>query len=381
MSSHDSMFEHAVIGAGPAGITAVANLLDRGATGIAWLDPEFAVGRLGARYRSVPGNTRAQLFHDYFQALAPVRELLGHPAVEPAWQTLAAMAPGERGPLGVVCDVLAGLTEALRERVVAVTSQVTALEREDGSWRLALHAGQHLHARCVVFATGAVPARLPGASASGVQEVSLDDALDPARLQRQLGAGDRVAVIGNSHSAVLVLKNLVELPEPPAQVLNLVRRPLIFAEYLDGWIRHDDSGLKGTAADWAHEHLERQPHPRIRPLWLKPGDSESLPNALAECSHLVQAVGFARAPLPAVRVAGQAFDGAGIAYDDRCGQLFAPSGTELPGLFGLGIAFPQGEHDREGRFERRVGLWKFMRYAREVAAPLWMEFSRRRTTA
>lgn len=377
MSSQAHTFHHAVIGAGPAGITAVANLLDGGSDSIAWLDPEFGVGRLGARYRNVPGNTRAQLFHDYFQALPSIRDRLDHPAVAPAWQRLAQMAPGDRGPLGGVCDVLQGLTDALRERTDARAARVTALERRDEGWRLSLADGGEIHARCVVVATGAVPAELPLPGVDGPRALSLDIALDAERLQDEGLSDDRVAVIGNSHSAVLVLKNLVELPAPPAEVLHVFRRPLIYAEYLDGWIRHDDSGLKGAAADWAREHLERAPHPLIRPLHLRPGDESSLSQVLEGCDRVVQAVGFARAPLPAIRFEGRAFDGTAIGYDDRCGQLLAPDGGELPGLFGLGIAFPQGEHDREGRFERRVGLWKFMRYAREVGAPLWMEFSRR----
>ncbi|MDX1379969.1 MAG: FAD-dependent oxidoreductase, partial [Xanthomonadales bacterium] len=377
MSSQAQTFDHAVIGAGPAGITAVANLLDRGVSSIAWVDPDFCVGRLGARYRTVPDNTRAQLFQDYFQALPSVRGLLDHPAVAPAWQRLAELGPGDRGPLGVVCDVLQGLTEALRERTDARAARVTALEHRDDGWRVSLDDGSEVQARCVVLATGAVPAELPLPGLEGPRPLPLDVALDPECLRDQDLGGARAAVIGNSHSAVLVLKNLVELPAPPVEVLHVFRRPLIYAEYLDGWIRHDDTGLKGAAADWAREHLERVPHPLIRPLHLRPGDEPSLSQALEGCGHIVQAVGFTPAPLPVIRFGQREFDGAAIGYDDRCGQLLAPDGRELPGLFGLGIAFPQGEHDREGRFERRVGLWKFMRYAREVGAPLWMDFSRR----
>ena len=60
-------YDWAVIGAGPAGITAVAELLankiDKSA--ILWLDPEFDVGRLGTYYRNVPGNLQAKRLVTY----------------------------------------------------------------------------------------------------------------------------------------------------------------------------------------------------------------------------------------------------------------------------------------------------------------------------
>ena len=53
-----------VIGAGPAGIAAVGKLLDRGIAGkdIAWIDPAFAAGDIGAKWRSVSSNTQVGVF-------------------------------------------------------------------------------------------------------------------------------------------------------------------------------------------------------------------------------------------------------------------------------------------------------------------------------
>jgi malic enzyme len=56
--------EWVVVGAGPAGIATVGVLLDLGIDpqGIVWLDPEFNVGRMGAYYQNVPGNSRVAEF-------------------------------------------------------------------------------------------------------------------------------------------------------------------------------------------------------------------------------------------------------------------------------------------------------------------------------
>jgi hypothetical protein len=44
-----------VVGAGPAGLAVVGNLLERQPGGkIAWVDPYFQAGRVGRKYREVP---------------------------------------------------------------------------------------------------------------------------------------------------------------------------------------------------------------------------------------------------------------------------------------------------------------------------------------
>lgn len=48
------IFDAVIVGAGPAGVTAFANLLDNGLRRLLWVDPCFAGGRVHERYREVP---------------------------------------------------------------------------------------------------------------------------------------------------------------------------------------------------------------------------------------------------------------------------------------------------------------------------------------
>lgn len=43
-----------VVGAGPAGVAVVGNLLERQLGTIAWVDPSFEAGRVNRKYREVP---------------------------------------------------------------------------------------------------------------------------------------------------------------------------------------------------------------------------------------------------------------------------------------------------------------------------------------
>ena len=56
---HMAPYEWTVVGAGPAGTAAVGKLLDHGIepARIAWIDPAFAGGDVGGKWRTVSSNT------------------------------------------------------------------------------------------------------------------------------------------------------------------------------------------------------------------------------------------------------------------------------------------------------------------------------------
>jgi hypothetical protein len=64
----------------------------------------------------------------------------------------------------------------------------------------------------------------------------------PPCLGTVIPAGSKVGVVGSSHSAILVLKNLYELGN--VSVANFSCSPLIYAIYKDDWILYDNTGLK-----------------------------------------------------------------------------------------------------------------------------------------
>ena len=73
--------------------------------------------------------------------------------------------------------------------------------------------------------------------------VPLQDAMDRRRIALHINNNDIVAVFGSSHSAMLVLRNLVE--SGVKKIINFYRTPLRYAVYYDDWILFDDTGLKG----------------------------------------------------------------------------------------------------------------------------------------
>src|ERR1700734_3469676 len=105
-----------VIGAGPAGIAAVGKLLDRGIADkdIAWIDPAFAAGDIGAKWRSVSSNTKVGAFLDYLNGAKAFRFSEAPP------MPLTETDPEETCSLSLIAHPPSCTTDRPLERVVSV---------------------------------------------------------------------------------------------------------------------------------------------------------------------------------------------------------------------------------------------------------------------
>ena len=337
-----------VIGAGPAGTAAVGKLLDQGVAPekIAWIDPAFAGGDLGGKWRSVSSNTQVGLFLSYLNDSAAFRFSSAPP------MPLQEVDPQETCALALIADPLVWIIEHLRERVQAFQTTATALFLERRQWRI--ETQQHeLASKNVILAVGAVPKKL---SYPHLDEIPLEVALDPEKLAQQPLENATVAVFGSSHSTMIALPNL--LRHPVGRVINFYRSPLRYAVYLDDWILFDDTGLKGQAAAWARENIDGVHPERLERCWI---GSPDFAEKIAACDRVIYTVGFERRTLPVTKQWGQ------LDYNPVNGIL-------APGLFGLGVAFPEFATDRYGYGLYRVGLKKFMDHLNAVL-PLWLRYA------
>ncbi len=348
MMSKQKQIEWAVVGAGPAGIATVGKLLDSGVSAdcIAWVDPAFQVGDLGTKWPSVPSNTCADLFCRFLT----VCQSFGFNDCKEKFKLMELPAK-DTCDLQHVAVPLQWVTDQLRQRVNAIEATVEKLELVENAWQIKT-SGEVINAKAVVLAIGAEPRIM---SHPGVELIRLEDALTPERLATSCDANDNIAVFGSSHSAILVLRYLLELPVN--RVINFYKSPLKYAVPLDDWIMFDNTGLKGDAAKWAREHIDgKQPEHLSRFL----STEENIEQHLPSCNKVVYAVGFDRRHIPVEGLST-------LSYNHSYGII-------APGLFGTGIAFPEGQFNQFGDFEYRVGLWKFMDYIDRVM-PLWLRYT------
>lgn len=343
-----SSFAIAIIGAGPAGIITAALLRDLGIPDehIIWIDEEFSVGRLGKYYANVPGNLKTKLLMNFIQATKTFKEL-SSPAIH---ALLTQYNPEKEYPLNIIIEPLQDITHYLRTKIKTLQGTLAALDFRDNQWQLALKNGIMVSSRMVVLAIGSHPRQL---NYTLKHEIPLDYALDKQTLAQLVTYKDVVAVVGSAHSAILILKFLSELRI--ARIVNFYIHPIKFAIEMGTWTLHEQEGLKGVAAEWAKNVLQKNPPHNLIRLYNTP---ETRATWLPICTKIIYAAGFERNPLPPINGSTT------ISYNDTTGYI-------APGLFGIGIAFPEKHTDPQNNTEYRVGLPFFMEYAQRVI-PHWI---------
>ena len=237
------------------------------------------------------------------------------------------------------------------QKVVTQKSAVHKMSLTKRCWFLQADS-QSYQTKNVILALGAVPANL---NYPGVDIVPFDIAIDKERLSNYVDKNKTYAVFGSSHSAIIILRYLVDLGVK--KVVNFYRSPCRYAIEMGDWILFDNTGLKGQTADWARENIDGViPANLSRYSITEPNIARFLPG----CDKVIYAVGFEKRN--------------NIVIDDYEHTNYNPHvGIIAPGLFGLGIAYPQLKADPYGNFESQVGLWKFMTYLNKVM-PVWLKY-------
>lgn len=341
------IYEWAVIGAGPAGIASVGQLMDHGihSDEILWLDPEFKVGDFGTKWADVSSNTKVELFTRFFESC---RSFKYGKAPNFSIQTFN---PNDTCLLQFAAEPLQWVTNHLTKKVNILKDKVVGINLSERKWHLQV-SDQVVKAKNVIVAPGSEPLSLNYPS---VSEILLTEALKSSRLKQHCHSKDRVAVFGSSHSAILLLKELIENCKVE-HVYNFFRSPLCYATYFDDWILFDDKGLKGKAAEWARENIDGKLPKNLTRLL---SNENNIRSTLPLCTKVIYATGFKSRSIP--------IEGMNrLEYNNRNGII-------APGLFGLGIAFPEAREDYFGTIGHRVGLWKFMDYLVRVM-PIWLKY-------
>ena len=337
-----------VVGAGPAGILAVGRLLDAGVSpeAIIWLDPEFSVGDFGKYWYAVPSNTRVALFDKFLRSTSSFNY-----SDCPKEFTFAHLNENDTCLLAEMVKPLQWVTKKLCERVAHEKCTVRSFQQSQGGWQLTTTINT-IFSKNIILAIGAIPKTLHYDVQAN--EIKLSTALNPDLLKKSVKSGEHVVVFGASHSGVLVIKNCLEAG---CRVTNFYRSPLKYALYQADHIIYDNTGLKGSAAQWARENLQGQAISNLTRYHLTDDDAEE---AMQFCDHVVYATGFTARHLPS--------------QDLDCQKYDAHTGIIAPGLFGLGIAYPELVVDRYGISESSIGLFKFSNYLTK-ALPLWMQYT------
>ncbi|POW19577.1 hypothetical protein PSHT_04502 [Puccinia striiformis] len=342
----EEAYEFVVVGAGPAGLTAVATLIDHGVTRIAWIDDSFVGGRLGEKYREIPRLDCFSIMWQLVRLTKLVQEETSEIAIN-SYTTLKELDQDRGNRLSYAADLMVMSTRRITSTHFKINNRlqgrVKSLELVNG-----VHSPDKIIDRHLEIALS--PSQL---------EVVLQD----INLNNQL-----ITVVGSSHSAFLVMRNLITLSSH-LKIVYLFRNPdLKFAQQKEGWISYDNTGLKGEIAGWAKNKYPiltvNNDQQRISRIQINNSLSPDHDHHLKECCRVIYAIGYQSNPTPRVMIDGTEQK---LNFDNSTGCF-----NGLPGLFGCGIAFPQRVVDPAGNVELAVGIFKFMKFLKLVI-PSWIQ--------
>jgi hypothetical protein len=237
---------------------------------VTWIDPSFATGRMGEYYKNVPSNT---LNGDLLRAFEICDSLcLAEAEATVKLRGGIIMTDLERKKcydLGIFVDTLVEVTTLLKAKCTTVVGKTVEARMESeasgGVWRVCVdgpEGPQWFESAALLVCCGAAPVQLPSFCTSPALSVlpyttlgdtvlhNLDYMVNPAHVRALRTKSicsdlqepstcpleETWAVVGNSHSAMLVVKNLHDCGVK--RILNFHRSDLKFMHVTEeGWTR------------------------------------------------------------------------------------------------------------------------------------------------
>ncbi len=144
--------------------------------------------------------------------------------------SLQQLNPEDTCTLSHVVAPLQSISALLQQQVVAEQDMIHRMFLTERVWTL-LSSAKSYSAKNVILATGAVPSSL---SYPGVNTIPFDIAIDKQKLAAAINLDETYAVFGSSHSAIIIVRYLVELGVK--KVINFYRSPCRYAVEMEDWI-------------------------------------------------------------------------------------------------------------------------------------------------
>lgn len=369
-----------VIGAGPAGVDAIAKLLQaKTRPSILWIAPAFDGGDFANKWKDVPGNTKASAYLPVFRMLETAMRpfLVAVKEEDMLLPYLAALNCLEL--LKEACCSLGQAAEPLRiaikllARIVDMkTASVTSMQNTGLAWAVHCSDGAIHLADQVIIAIGAEPKKYPLPIPQGLQEIVLEDALSSTTQEKLRAMNIRqAAVIGSSHSAALAVMQLIKAGVPVWLFKKQAGEDFRYAEEAVSTdaagnvvkqTYYDNTGLKGDVARWMKSVFKQ---PELFPLRVIEAEEEQLKHFLPQCSHFVFAGGFAARDILIDKGEGSCIPSSTITYDPDSGVAKDCPNLMFHGLCGPTYVIDKGPMQPDGSQEKlraqAVGLTKFFK--------------------
>ena len=339
-----------IIGGGPAGIISTCVYHKKYPNKkIIWADEAFNVGGLGL-YPNVYANTPYKKMTSFINIMY---ELIG----ENYKIELCNELEHNYFKLGCLCDEFKKITEIIRgfPKITSIKTKISHIKKYNSSWICSGLKGNYIVDK-VLLATGTIHKKLP----YNKPTISIADALNPEILLQKSLLSKRILVFGNSHSGILILKNLYDLG--CRDLICIYKHPIKIPYILNGKEIFDQSGLRGVAKDWVEDYILPENKTDIKFIKY---NSDNINGIINKCDYTIYAIGLKQAGLPSIesyKINVSCLD------KDNCYTDYsfdAETGELCEGIYGIGAAFP-ANYIMGGQLECEVGIFEFLEQAERI---------------
>ena len=337
-----------IVGAGPAGIISACvynkKYPDKK---ILWVDQNFNVGKLSS-YPNVYANTPYKKMIHFINTLY---SLIGSNCKA----TICNELNNDYFKLSCLCNELKKITEIIIKSpmITAVTDTIVSIKKND-LWNCRGIDNTYMVDK-VLFATGCEHKSL----SYNKPVISIQDALNPNKLIEKDFKAKNILVFGNSHSGILILKNLYDCGYK--NIICIYKSPIKIPYIKNGVEIFDQSGLRGVAKDWSEEYLL----PNKTNIKFIKYNNNNINDIVNECDYIIYAIGLKQAVLPRIETPGSSktYYKLSRCYTD---YSFDPETGEIcKGIYGIGVGFP-AHYILDDNLECKVGIYEFLERANEI---------------
>lgn len=369
-----NIFKFVVVGAGPAGLCAIAKLIGIkiAPDNILWVDPLFAVGDFGTVLSvgsSVPGNTKVENYIKVIAEMNAIIQSIGLPPV--IYEELDSLDKKSVCTLKVATRPMQEMTQRFQSIIPYIDGKVISIEDNPNLTSMLIKNNEGklvtVKAEKVILATGSLPRQLNNEVIASKIEIDCNIAFIESELNGYLEKYKTiksVAVVGSSHSAALAVMQLVKAG---CEVHHFMIGEYRYAQSKispDGkpYVKFDNTGLKGDVAEFTKNISSSQYHQ------YQASDKTQIDHLMKLLSdrftHVVSAIGYEVASSLEINHKSLSH----YIYDKNTLKLVG-----LSNVFGVGIAFPQAIIGYEGEQEVAVGVGKFWATVNDSAViGLWL---------
>ena len=331
------MIDFAIIGGGVSGIITLVYLISKfPKKNFLWIDKDnFNSGDL-IHYPEVPANTP---FHTLFSFLTKMYSML---EIDKDLNNLCPH-PNNIFKLKCLTKELLYITNFLRTKsnITMITEHISKVQYMDEHW--ILHGNPNIYmSHKVILASGCNQRKLD----INIKTIPIQTALNPHILDVLDIKDKKIFVFGNSHSGILVLKNLLEVGY--TNVTNIIKTPVKIPYFNEKNMEiNQESGIRGLGLKWAKEYLIPTNKTSIKIIYYN--DIKHI-----DADYVIYAIGLSPNNI-IVEINKQEI----TIKELFSNKEFNDTGELFTNLYGIGVAFPE-KIIIENNTEYKIGASEFL---------------------